>query len=238
MLFALILPLLAGALINLDRRAFAQTMVSRPLPTGAIVGYLAGLPLQGLSLGLWSELLWFWTLPVGGTHTPNPGIAVSAALISLKLFSFFPHRGIPLDALLPIAFLLVPIIGYSFILVDKLNRIQAERTLHGLEQALEGVSPPPEGISFFRANLQGLVQTFTASLAFLVLGSLLMYLVLSLFAITLPGTIWGTSLKFAPYAPLIPFLGIAASLSRGALPPYLLGLLTGLVALGLMRFFS
>jgi hypothetical protein len=52
---------------------------------------------------------------------------------------------------------------------------------------------------------------------------------------TLPPGLFQTFRGLTPYAPLVAFLGMAASLSRGSLGPYILGLAAGAGGLVLFR---
>ncbi|MDR2200376.1 MAG: PTS sugar transporter subunit IIC [Deltaproteobacteria bacterium] len=225
-------PLLAGALLNLDRRAFLQSMCGRPLMTGAVVGSLAGLPAQGLALGLWSELLWFWTVPVGGSHTPNPGLAVSAGIIALEIFLVFHPRPPEPSSLVSLVFVLVPAAAWLLILQDRLNRRLAGRIVGSLrESILRGEADPP----FFSRNLAGLLETFLLSLAFLSAAALFLSGILFLAAAFLPPSFFALAARLHPLAPLTAFLGVAAFLSRGSFPPYLAGLSVGALVLILSR---
>jgi hypothetical protein len=230
MVRALLMPLLVGSLLNLDRRAFLSCMIGRPIACGAIVGAVSGLPAQGLALGLWTELLWFWTIPVGGSYTPNPGLAVSAAVASLSLSRFVPGLGGDPTRLAPFLFVLVPALSHLLSLPDRINRLQSGRRAEDLLEEVRAGGRP----SFFLRNLGGLLDTFLTSLCFLFLSVLAMTLALALSA-RLPGDVLGAFSNLGPFAPLVAFLGIAASLSHGSLAPYVLGLSLGVVGLSLLR---
>jgi mannose/fructose/N-acetylgalactosamine-specific phosphotransferase system component IIC len=243
----ILVPFLAAALLNLDRRAFLHSMLGRPLCAGALMGALCGLPAQGLALGLWSEFLWFWSVPVGGSHTPNPGLAVSAAVLTLRSVGLL--GGLAPDAvasrlLAPgapspeawaatvLAFALLPATARFFILPDKLNRSLARETVERLEGRLKAGGDP----SLFLANLRGLLETFALSLAFLAFAVLVSTILLWLLLHNLPPWALSAFASFAPYAPLLAFLGVAASLSRRSLSPYLLGLACGVIIFAFHRF--
>ncbi|HET9869780.1 MAG TPA: PTS sugar transporter subunit IIC [bacterium] len=64
----LLLPALLG-LVSLDVSAVGQFMVSRPIVTGPLVGFLLGQPALGLEMGALIEIIWIGDLPVGA-HLP------------------------------------------------------------------------------------------------------------------------------------------------------------------------
>jgi len=57
------------AFLSLDSTAVGQFMVSRPIVTGPLVGWLMGRPEIGLEMGALIELIWIGDLPVGA-HLP------------------------------------------------------------------------------------------------------------------------------------------------------------------------
>jgi hypothetical protein len=144
---ALLTPLLAGALLNLDRRAFAQNMLGRPITTGLIIGFfINNLPL-GLSLGLWTELLWLWRLTVGGDHTPNGSLALTTVLISLNLVSGELKLISPSLPLASLAFFLIPPLAQLLIKADKLSRAFSTRVSSHLRQRLSLASGEAKPLS-------------------------------------------------------------------------------------------
>ena len=66
----LILGLLGG-LLALDDRTGWQSLLSQPIFTASIVGYLFGELSIGLSIGLFLELIWLAILPMRGTRRPD-----------------------------------------------------------------------------------------------------------------------------------------------------------------------
>jgi len=64
----------AGALIYLDRTHALQMMISRPVVTGPIIGFLAGDVSMGLLMGAIIELLWIRDIPVGSFVPPDETI--------------------------------------------------------------------------------------------------------------------------------------------------------------------
>ncbi len=56
-----------GALLSLDRTAWGQLMLSRPIITAPLIGLTCGNATVGLFIGALIELLWINELPVGAT---------------------------------------------------------------------------------------------------------------------------------------------------------------------------
>lgn len=87
------MSLLAGcaaiAVLELDATLVAQTLVSRPLIVGAVVGTMSGNPLAGVLFGASFELLSLCNLPVGGClNWSGPVAAGTAALLAGAHISF------------------------------------------------------------------------------------------------------------------------------------------------------
>ncbi|MDR1164681.1 MAG: hypothetical protein LBO66_02200 [Deltaproteobacteria bacterium] len=220
------LALLVGAALNLDRRAFAQSGLGRPLVTGAILSLILRRP-EGLCLGLWAELLWLWRLPVGGDYVPNGGLATSASLLGYSLAASHLGLAAPLARpYLALTFALLPLLAHLAIPVDKIGRRLAHRAVLSLASELENDQSP--NIACY--NLRGLPQAFGLGALFLFLASLLA--AASLVALTLlvsQEAFWAPLSPLAAYAPTIALLAVSASLARPSYFPFALGLLGGLL---------
>jgi len=80
------LLLLLGTWAALDGTAVAQLMVSRPLVSGTLAGWILGDPVTGLVVGGILEAAHLGELPAGGTRLPEPGpAAVPAVAAALHL---------------------------------------------------------------------------------------------------------------------------------------------------------
>lgn len=75
----MILGCAALAVLELDATLVAQTLVSRPLVVGAVVGTLTGAPLAGVLYGASYELLSLCNLPVGGYLNWSGTVAAGTA---------------------------------------------------------------------------------------------------------------------------------------------------------------
>jgi mannose/fructose/N-acetylgalactosamine-specific phosphotransferase system component IIC len=212
-----------AAALNLDRRAFAQSGLGRPLVTGLIIGWLLGDLRLGLTLGLWTELLWLWRLTVGGDFTPNGALALSAVLVAISLSYGYNlvKDTLPLDVL---AFALIPVLAHLLIIQDKLDRGFSERLLKFIHRELEEKESP----RIMTWNLLGLTHTFVGGLIFLALAVPLLILFFTLCARILPQSFWTPFINFRPLAPAMGLISMAASFTLPALKIYALGLICGL----------
>jgi len=68
-----------GGLLSLERRAFLQAMISRPLVAGATTGVILMDPLSGLYVGVVFELLHLGGASLGGSHPDNETLPTVAA---------------------------------------------------------------------------------------------------------------------------------------------------------------
>ncbi len=76
----LVILALLGAWVALDGTAFGQFMVSRPVMSGTLAGWIVGDPLTGFLVGGVLELLFLGGLPVGGVRLHEPGPAAIPAV--------------------------------------------------------------------------------------------------------------------------------------------------------------
>jgi mannose/fructose/N-acetylgalactosamine-specific phosphotransferase system component IIC len=71
---------LLGGLLGLDGTSVGQFMVSRPIVTGAIVGWALGEPTLGLAIGAMLELYLIVSFPTGGSRFPEGSTATVVAV--------------------------------------------------------------------------------------------------------------------------------------------------------------
>jgi mannose/fructose/N-acetylgalactosamine-specific phosphotransferase system component IIC len=85
-----------AVLLGLDRVAFLQCLVSRPLVAAPLTGWLLGVPLTGLQVGMLLELLWLGRLPVGAVIPPDDTqVAIGATTLALTLDRLLALQGMP-----------------------------------------------------------------------------------------------------------------------------------------------
>jgi mannose/fructose/N-acetylgalactosamine-specific phosphotransferase system component IIC len=76
-----LLPLsLLGGLLALDATSVGQFMVSRPLVTGVLTGWIVGEPTTGLVIGALLELYLLVSFPTGGSRFPEGPTATVVAV--------------------------------------------------------------------------------------------------------------------------------------------------------------
>ncbi len=72
---------LIGGLLVLDTTAVLQVLISQPLVSGALLGWLLGDVSLGLRLGILLQLLWLNQLPVGAAKVPEGNLGAVVAVI-------------------------------------------------------------------------------------------------------------------------------------------------------------
>ena len=88
---SLIVGCAALAVLELDATLIAQTLISRPLVTGAVVGVITGRAQAGVLFGACYELLGLCDLPVGGCMNWSGTVAAgTAAMLASTGSSFAP----------------------------------------------------------------------------------------------------------------------------------------------------
>lgn len=92
--------LLAGVLamlVGIDRIAFAQFMISRPIVVGPLIGLALGNAMVGLEVGMLLELLWLGRLPVGAAIPPDDTqVTVGATILALSMERLLGLSGMPM----------------------------------------------------------------------------------------------------------------------------------------------
>lgn len=124
---------ITGGLLGLDRTAFLQVMVSRPLVGSALVGALLGSPALGLVCGALLELLWLMELPVGTAVPPDE---VTAGVLSAAFAVAAPEIWSP-PARAALGVLLALPLGFVGRWVDEGIRRWNARLLEGARLAVE-----------------------------------------------------------------------------------------------------
>jgi len=98
------------AFLSLDVSAAGQFMISRPIVTGPVVGWLVGQPGIGLELGALIELIWIGDVPVGA-HLPLDLTVLTGAAVAFACelsSNQYPPEAVMTYALgvaIPLAFL-------------------------------------------------------------------------------------------------------------------------------------
>jgi PTS system mannose-specific IIC component len=157
---------------GLDRTAFLQLMISRPIVAAPLTGWLLGDAQAGLLVGSMVELLWLGRLPVGAAIPPDDTqVAIGSTVLAITMGSRLDLSG---PAFIILCTLVAMPLGKMGQLFERWARDWNGRLLQKAQDALE------EGR--FRAaeqvHLWGVVHFALASLAtfatIVVVGSLLL----------------------------------------------------------------
>jgi len=157
---------------GLDRTAFLQLMISRPIVAAPLTGWLLGDAQAGLLVGSMVELLWLGRLPVGAAIPPDDTqVAIGSTVLAITMGSRLDLSG---PAFIILCTLVAMPLGKMGQLFERWARDWNGRLLQKTQDALE------EGR--FRAaeqvHLWGVVHFALASLAtfatIVVVGSLLL----------------------------------------------------------------
>ncbi len=76
---------LLGGVLALDATSLGQFMISRPLVSGALAGWVCGDPGLGLSMGVLLELYLLVAFPTGGSRFPEGATATVVAVASASV---------------------------------------------------------------------------------------------------------------------------------------------------------
>lgn len=79
---SIVLASLFAGIVSIDRAAFGQFQISRPMVAAPLLGFLMGFPMEGVVTGLVFELLFLDSLPVGSFVPFEP---LFPALLSVVL---------------------------------------------------------------------------------------------------------------------------------------------------------
>jgi PTS system mannose-specific IIC component len=203
---------LAGGLLCLDR-VFVQTLLSRPIAAGPLIGICLGDSYTGLIAGAFIELFWIDRLPIGAYIPPNDTIAaVLIAAGAIESGRLLGHLQPGLIATAVLIFVPVALIAQKMeVLIVLSNENLAKEAL---KEALNGNLRAID-----RKHLLALIRAWM-----LATGMILVSLPLGILAMTwgyphLPPSIHrGLQLFYS----LIPLIGTAVALNavnlRGRVP--------------------
>lgn len=166
-----ILVSVAGGVLSLDRTAAFQVMVSRPLVTAPVIGYLLGHPLWGLVAGAVLEILLIGDLPVG-RYVPVHETSLAALVTGLVVAALEGmgaaegYAGLKSEmTVLPLAILIALPAGRVFQKADIMARKMNARLFDTASVSVDGGG----GAALIRNNLKGAVLFLIANTVALLL---------------------------------------------------------------------
>lgn len=153
-----VLPVIAfGAVVFLDDWPLLQSMLSRPIVVGPIVGATLGEPAAGVVWGGVFEAVYLGTLPVGLAHVPQAGLA---ALIGTWMAITTASEGLVAGGLVMTLAVAAGAIGAR---LDRWHRRLNGRTAARVQAAVETGHPVVLGrsilLAIVRAGAVGAVAT-------------------------------------------------------------------------------
>lgn len=167
-LFHVLFISFVGGLIGLDRTAFGQFMISQPIVSGPLIGWIYGNVVAGLLIGAVLELLWVMDMPIG-TFVPADS---TIAAVWAAAASIIGAGGDPS----------VSVMGFSILLTAGLAPVtmKADAVLRKRNARLAEYAASDEGGGAVRklskAHLSGLLffflKSFIIYLVFLPIGIL------------------------------------------------------------------
>lgn len=226
--------LIAG-ILNLDRQAFGQFMLGRPLVAGFLTGLFWRELSLGLWLGMWAELWWSGQPPLGGQATPNGTLGVAAVttgLAAASAWGWLGPKGLAADRELTAAALgggLLAPVSYLAAQMERLHRRWAE-TMSGFLNDRERAGAGPK----HRLRYQIIAAGWTAAsgAAFIFIASWAVALLGAGLINIMPDSV-SAGLALAP--PFLSLLGMAVMIGSAprlsALPFYGAGLLASLLTI-------
>lgn len=190
-----------GGLIALDKSAAFQFMISRPIVTGPIIGWLLGDAGTGAIIGALLELLWISSLPLGGFLPPNACLATITSTAGVILSGLEPG-GAPLIVL---SILTAPMVAAAGAALETKNR-----SVNGflLEKAKKAVKErKSQRIVLY--NLVGVVFSYILLSLFLFI---MLYAVTGILYVLYPAAPPPMIRALETMYPFIPLIGVAAAL--------------------------
>jgi mannose/fructose/N-acetylgalactosamine-specific phosphotransferase system component IIC len=131
----LVAAALIGALLELDEYFVGMTLVSQPVISGGIAGFLCGDPVTGIMIGSIVQLIWIMP-PVGAYVPPSPSaIAFSSAVFGITVSGSVPAE--ERHALLMFALAAGASFGYLTGQMDVWNRKLNTRIMRAFEKKIE-----------------------------------------------------------------------------------------------------
>jgi len=117
----ILLLCVVGGFLALDTTAAWQVMLSQPLVSGTIAGFMIGLPQIGVFIGLVLQLLWSGAIPVGARPMPDAVAgSISGVWFASTLLKSSGHSSLSFCCLLGlIAGMSIGLLGTQTIILER-----------------------------------------------------------------------------------------------------------------------
>jgi len=197
-----------GSLLNLDRTAWGQFMISRPIITAPLVGLACGDAAIGLFIGALIELLWINELPVG-TAIPSDDTlcaAIATGVVATLGTSLKLNKTTDIGSLIFLVLAIMVPLAQQSRKIDAMIRSYNETILVDMETRLL-VGNPGQAVSL---HLKGLLHFLACNFVTILVTSMFMLLVIPFFYSFLPESIRNI---MSGLLIIFPLVGIAAVLS-------------------------
>jgi PTS system mannose-specific IIC component len=203
---------LIGSLLALDTTVAFQLLISQPIFSCTIIGYIAGDTLLGLQVGFFLQLLWLIRLPVGAAVIPEGNTA--AIVVAALVVGYY--KGENFYSLLIICFLYGLLISYLGGELVALYRKTNTLILHKLINFIDsGKIKYLSYVTFFSLIF------YLILMYFLIIGALLFGDFLFKFLVLLPPS-WEIFFKYGAIGLLGIGVGLVLSLYKNITPRLLL----------------
>ena len=135
-----VLIALVGSLMALDTSVVFQTLMAQPLITSTLIGWYFGDVQLGLHVGLYLQLLWLISMPVGGVKLPEANVAsiITSTLIMRTVPNFSNFNLVFVIGIL--YGLLISYIGSEFVVLHRrINSIIFHKVYSEVQNGHSGV---------------------------------------------------------------------------------------------------
>ncbi len=142
-----------SGICSLDTTAAWQVMFSQPLAASSIAGFVVGQPAAGVVIGIFLQLLWSGSIPVGARPTPDAPVgSIVGVWFASRLLGENPAVGVYFACLAgTLAALALALVGRRTVVLEReLNRRLFEGLKHRLRQ---GERAGPERVQFMSVLL-------------------------------------------------------------------------------------
>ncbi len=215
---------LVGGILVLDTAAVLQVLVSQPLVSGTLIGWLLGDVSLGLQIGLLFQLLWLHQLPVGAAKVPEGNLAAIISVILIFRLQLFAEESGYILLLLTIVYaLIISYLGTKLVTtIHTGNAKLLDRISQALDRGNIGVLGKVNALAI-SAHLISMVAAIMICVA---LGEFLFQHLIPLVPVE-----WNNKARFIEYAVIGSGFGFTLHLYKEVKDwKYLvLGLITGIV---------